>query len=118
MSSIARELEKIINNLEKDTAIFQYNSYDFSKTDTDYKYTIVATGIQKNDLNIEVVDGCLVLKAKPSVKTRFSKDLNHLIYLFEDVDAENITANLSDGLLTVTLPKIKQAKKNVKITIS
>ena len=123
MSAFVIDLEKIINGLATDPtfigpSVAQYNSYDVSKTDTEYKYTFIATGVQKNDLNIEVVDNCIVLKAKPSTISRFSKKIDHLIYLYEDVDVENIRANLADGLLTLSLPKLKQTKKSVKVTIS
>ena len=123
MSVFVRDFEKILNALSTDPTLMgpsvtQYNSYEISKSDNEYKYTFVATGIQKNDLNIEVVDDCIVVKAKPSVQTRFSKKIDHLIYLHKDVDVENIRANLSDGLLTITLPKLQPAKKNVKVSIS
>lgn len=123
MSMFVKDFEKILNSLATDhdligPTVSQYNSYDVSKSDTEYKYTFVATGIQKNDLNIEVIDECIVVKAKPSVQTRFSKKIDHLIYLHKDVDVENIRANLSDGLLILTLPKVQPSKKSVKVSIS
>ncbi len=123
MSAFVRDIEKILNTLASDPnligpTVSQYNSYDISETATEYKYTFVATGIQKNDLNIEVVDNCIVLKAKPTVQTRFSKKIDHLIYLQKDVDVENVRANLADGLLVVSLPRIQASKKTVKVSIS
>lgn len=123
MSVFVKDFERMLNTLVTDTMLYnpnvsQYNSYDISKTDTEYKYTFVATGIQKNDLSVEVVEDCLVLKAMPSTQTRFSKKIDHLIYLHKDVDTENIKANLSDGLLTVILPKLQPTKKSVKVSIS
>lgn len=123
MSAFVRDIEKILNTLASDPnligpTVSQYNSYDVSKSETEYKYVFIATGIQKNDLNIEVVDNCIVVKAKPSIKSRFSKNIDHLIFLHDDVDIENITANLSDGLLSVILPRAQKNKKNVKVTVS
>lgn len=123
MSVFVKDMEKILNSLMTDPtmigpSVAQYNSYDISTSDTEYKYTFVATGIQKNDLNIEVVDNCIAVKAKASVQTRFSKKIDHLVFIQKDVDVENIRASLSDGLLIVSLPRVQQTKKTVKVSIS
>lgn len=123
MSAFVKDFERVLNSLATDPSLLgptvaQYNSYDISKTDNEYKYTFIATGVQKNDLNIEVVDQCIVVKAKPSTQTRFSKNIDALVFLHKDVDVENIRANLADGLLVLTLPRVQPTKKNVRVTVS
>ena len=73
--------------------------------------TLDLPGVQSNDLNLDVENGILSIQAvrkngsdKP---TKFSEQF----YVNEEtVDTSKLEANLSHGVLTVTIPKRKEAK--------
>lgn len=87
-------------------------------------------GVKKEDIDLEVVDGDLVLRAErheeKEVKDehwyrmeRTSGSLYRRLPLPEGINTEQITANLSDGVLEIMLPKPREsAQQPQKIAIS
>lgn len=73
-------------------------------------------GVNRDDINVEMVDGFLTINA-----TRKQKDdtftLNRSVSIPEAVQADKVSATYENGVLTVTLPKQEQAKPR-KIAIS
>lgn len=74
-------------------------------------------GFDKKDLNLEVVDGSLILsghshrdekadKSEETAETRFTRT----VPLPDEVDASAIKAEYTNGVLTVTLPKRPETK--------
>ncbi len=101
-------------------------------SETAENYTLVAEmpGVKENDVELEVKDGTLTLKAHQK-KEEESSDATYRVREFSErhfersfkvgrtVDQDNITAKLEDGLLRVTLPKREDAKaKTVKIEVT
>ena len=101
-------------------------------TETPENYTIVAVtpGLKEKDIELEVHKGALTLKAHQKnekesdgatyrVREFSERHFERSFKLGDTVNQDNITANLQDGLLTVTLPKREEAKpKSVKIKIT
>ena len=91
---------------------------------------VAAPGKKKEDFNIEVKDGILMIsseqKAEKEEKTeqfmrkefsynKFSRSFT----LPENVDQEKIKANYKDGLLLIDLPKMEKTSPKVKkVTIA
>jgi HSP20 family protein len=87
-------------------------------------------GVKKDDIDLEVVDGDLVLRAErhdaKEVRDehwyrmeRSSGSLYRRLPLPEGVAIDHITANLSDGVLEIILPKPHEtAPQSQKIAIS
>lgn len=87
-------------------------------------------GVKKEDIDLEVVDGDLVLRAERQEERevkdehwyrmeRTSGSLYRRLPLPEGVTTDQITANLSDGVLEITLPKPhEQVQQPQKIAIS
>ena len=97
------------------TALFEefYNFSDvIADNGTEFVATIDVPGVSKEDITLDIQDGYLEVKAErksnKTVKTRYVKVSNK-------VDQQNIKASLTDGVLTVTLPKKKQ--KKIEITV-
>jgi len=91
----------------------------YVQTANENAYTITAplVGVTKADLSVNVVDNNLVVSATPSVKTRWSADFKQTWVLNEDADVANVSAKLENGLLTLTVPRIKPATRTVNVTI-
>lgn len=91
----------------------------YFQTSTESAYVIEApmVGVSKNDLKVNVVDNNLVVSATASVKSRFSTSFNQTWLLNEDADINNINARLENGLLTLTIPRVKPATRTVNVTI-
>lgn len=91
----------------------------YVQTSTDISYTIVAplVGVAKNDLTVNVVNNNLVVSAVPSVQSRWSAEFKQTWVLNEDADVANINAKLENGLLTLTIPKVKPATRTVNVTV-
>ncbi len=86
-------------------------------------------GVKKEDIDLEVVDGDLVLRAERQEERevtdehwyrmeRTSGSLYRRLPLPEGVQTGQIKANLSDGVLEITLPKPRETTQPKKIAIS
>ncbi len=67
-------------------------------------------GFEKKDLNLTVKESYLVLDGK---NDEYSIDRSYR--LGDQIDIENINAEVVNGVLTVTLPKITPEKKEITI---
>ena len=82
-------------------------------------YTIEAPmiGVAKQDLSVNVEGNRLIVSANASLKSRFSNNFHQEWILNEDADVSAINAHLTNGLLTLTIPRIKPAVRSVSVTI-
>lgn len=115
-------LDKFIDNAFR-TAMYG----DVFTTSTGYKdlvrnekeksiISLAVPGISREDVSLEVKEeGLLILSFNK--KTDFFKSDYKTWTLPEDIDVENVTAECKDGLLTVTLPKVKRLPSSRKIEV-
>jgi HSP20 family protein len=115
-------LDKFIDNAFR-TAMYG----DVFTTSTGYKdlirnekeksvISLAVPGISKDDIHLEVKeDGLLTLSFDK--QTDFFRSGHKTWTLPEDIDVENVTAECKDGLLTVTLPKLKRLPSSRKVEI-
>lgn len=84
-------------------------------------------GISKDDIDIEIKDGLLTLKSEKQEEKEVKEDAYYVkecrigrykrsFRLPDDIDEENVSADLKDGILSITLPR-KQEVKVKKIEI-
>ncbi|HLI11123.1 MAG TPA: Hsp20/alpha crystallin family protein [Alphaproteobacteria bacterium] len=102
---------------------------DVAQTDQGYEIEAELPGMDEKDLNVTVSDGVLTIRGeKKAEREEKKKDyylsersygtLQRSFRLPESVDAEKISAEFKKGVLTISLPKSKEAKeKERKITI-
>lgn len=119
-------LDKFLNNVFDIYATPGFSS-DFIYTKDEYYVTsdekqwtieIPLPGISKENLKIDIEDNMLTVQALPTVKSKAVKAVKKSWYVDESIDATAIVAKLENGLLTISLPKIKPTKKSVAVTIS
>ncbi len=77
-------------------------------------------GVERNDINVEVVDDYLTVTAVRKVKEgerEESFSFSRSIAIPESVQSDKVVARYENGVLTVTLPKKEEAKPR-KIAVS
>lgn len=98
---------------------------DMSETDTAVEVQTDLPGIKPEEVTVELQDNCLVITAehreeaeqKPENGRKFHRierrqgRFSRSVWLPCPVDEAGIEAKLSDGVLTVTMPKSKQARR-------
>lgn len=94
------------------------NQYYQTETDTEVIIEMTATGISKADLKVEVVDNVLTVEGKPQTKTKLVSSFKKSWSLGEHIDVNAISAKLENGVLVLTLPKLKPLRKTVTIAVS
>jgi len=102
---------------------------DVSETDTAYEVAAELPGLEEKDIEVTVADGMLSLKGEKKSEREEKKKDYHLtersygsfrrsFRIPESVEVDKISAKFAKGLLTVEMPKSKEAKaKQRKIQV-
>ncbi|HLS72295.1 MAG TPA: Hsp20/alpha crystallin family protein [Actinomycetaceae bacterium] len=99
---------------------------DVEETDTSYVVEAELPGVQKDDISIELTNNVLSIhgeaKERERVgilrhKTRRTGEFDYRMTMPSDVDADNVSATLDDGVLRVEVAKTEAAQPK-QITIS
>lgn len=97
------------------------------ESDEDYEVEVAAPGLTKEDFNVHLnEDGDLNIKMESKKEKKEENKKSHYLrrefayakfeqtlILPEDVDKDGISAKVNDGVLTVTLPKVKKEDKKI-----
>ena len=104
--------DNLLNHMyEVDT---KYNKLRFVDKGDFYSLTTPMTGARKEDVHVLVKeDTQLTISYNPKEKNPYTPSFTNK-WSLEGVDAEKISVSLSDGLLTVILPKTKPAQPKVR----
>ncbi|XP_060172778.1 26.5 kDa heat shock protein, mitochondrial [Lycium barbarum] len=98
----------------------------YKEDEKSYKIRYDVPGLGKEDVKITVEDGMLTIKGEHrEEKEEAGSDdefwssksygyYNNSIFLPEDAKADEIKAEMKDGVLTLTIPKTERPKKDVK----
>ncbi len=97
-------------------------NYDIIENDNNYVINVSLPGVKKENILIDVENNNLILTAernenndlKYNYKRTFFGKYEEIFTLSKDVDKDNITASLSDGILIITIPKKDFEKENNK----
>lgn len=93
---------------------------DIEEQDNAYVIEAELPGVEKNDVNIELVANELMItgeikeREREGILRRRTRRIGRFEYrvrLPEQVDADNIDAKLKDGVLTVRVPKLERAER-------
>lgn len=100
---------------------------DIDVSDDSYELTAELPGVKSEDVELRVEDNLLILKGeKKSTRTgddnswserRFGQ-FQRRIQLPDDIAQDEINADFSDGVLTVTMPRTQKATKSRTVSIS
>ena len=98
----------ILNFLLDEQDVVDYVWY--RNDDGDVVYEFAVPGFKKEDITVDFLDGVITIKGKRDVKDRYVgvKEIFRRIYVPK---AEDVEANLSDGVLKIV---IKPQSKNYK----
>lgn len=95
------------------------------ETETAFELALAAPGLKKEDLNVRVLKNQLTISYKSENKTeenteKFTRQefstsqFERSFRLPKNVDAEQIKASYTDGILTVELPKVEVKETEAK----
>lgn len=98
---------------------------DASETEDAYEITVELPGMEEKDIELTLSDGMLTLKGEKKEEREDTKKDYHLTErsygefrrtfpVPDAVDVKNVGAEFRKGVLTVTLPKTKQAKARTR----
>lgn len=120
MSLLNDPYGKFFNNVMSEFAEPWSVTGDYVTHYSSNSYTIEMPliGVKKEDLNIKFEENRLIIKAKPSVTSKFAKQKEIQFIVGEDCDSSNILAALENGLLTIKIPRIIPEKKSVNIKVN
>lgn len=101
---------------------------DIYEKDNVYHVEMDIPGFDKKDVKIECDNGYLTITAERQEQKNSDEDKNYIrrerrygkyqrSFNFGDIDEDSITANFSQGMLKITIPKkeIKETKKIINI---
>lgn len=119
-------LDKFLNNVFDVYATpglvndFTYTKDEYYVNADDKHWTIEMPmpGMSKDNLKVDIEDNMLTIQATSTIKSKAVRNIKKSWYIDENIDVSGISAKLENGLLFVTLPKIKPTKKSIAINIS
>ena len=99
---------------------------DIKETETGYELDVDLPGYKKENVQVELKDGCLTVTAKTAQskdekdengkyirRERYSGTCSRSFYVGEDIEQTDIKAKFEDGILKLSVPK-KEAKPKVE----
>ena len=99
---------------------------DVKETETGYELDVDLPGYKKENVQVELKDGCLTVTAKTAQskdeqdengiyirRERYSGTCSRAFYVGEDIEQNDIKAKFEDGILKLSVPK-KEAKPKVE----
>lgn len=102
---------------------------DACETESGYEIEVSLPGVKKEDISIDFQEGKLTITGERKFEKREDSKRYHMVetqygsfsrtfYLPDNVKADNIKAQLTDGILIVSVPKDehKTMKRQIKIT--
>jgi HSP20 family protein len=100
---------------------------DIEEGDDAYVLEVELPGVQRDDVNIELVGNELMISGELKERerkgivrrrTRRVGRFDYRVMLPSQVEAKNIEANLREGVLTVRVPKQEQGRRRIEVKAS
>ena len=104
---------------------------DVRETEDSYELDIDLPGFKKDEVTLELKDGCLTIQAAKGLdreetvkkgkyirQERYAGSCSRSFYVGEDVEPDQINAKFESGILQISVPKAaKRLPRNSSITI-
>ena len=122
--SMEQILRHILGSMEPVVAATAF-PVNIRQSETGYEIHAILPGMERDDIQLEIKEGLLTIRAKPQVETEDTPraDFWHMemkiqestrgFRLPRDVNPEQITAEYRNGILVVRLPKRAEATPRV-----
>jgi len=97
---------------------FNDKKENFIENENSYGIELALPGFTKEDVNIELNDGIISISSeveKTEENNYFKSSFEKKYYLPEDVNDENVEASMTNGILSITLNKIKELEDTTKV---
>lgn len=97
---------------------FNENKVNFKEDDNSYGIELALPGFKKEDINIELNDSVISISSeveKSDDNSTFKSSFEKSYFLPDDVDIDNIEASMENGVLSITINKIKEVETTTKI---
>ena len=107
--------ENTVTQFDK-SIIYQDRGVRIISNDDNIMYQLDLPGIKASDAKVEIRNGVLSVEAERKDGNNYSKYAQHFLVKESDVDSEKIYANMSEGVLTISIPK-KEESKPVAISV-
>lgn len=116
--------------LAEDSPVFSTSlpAVNIQEREKTFELDLAVPGLEKKDIEISVEEDTLIISAEKEIQQAFDgkftrKEFNYQSFrrafsLPESVDATQISASSSNGVLQITLPKRKEALPQPKRTIA
>ena len=96
------------------------DSYKYRTTvdaqDDSYSITAQVPGLNKDDITIKIEGNTLTIDGRKEITERMESSIHRELTIGNDIDVSKASAEVKDGILTLTLPKKLQKKaKTIKI---
>jgi len=132
MLSLQRQVNSLFEDMFRGVPAFPERgtfalepSIDLKETDDAVEVEAELPGVDKNDIEVTLEDGTLTIKGEKKVEKEESKAGYYMserrygsflrsVGLPPGVDVEKISADFSNGVLKVTLPKIPEAQAKAR----
>lgn len=98
-----------------------FNDVSSNETDNEYKYVLPVPGLNKNDIKIQLFKEDKYLDIsynEENKKTYYMKSFDEKISLSDNADIDNIKAEVKDGVLTITIPKLNKTTVSNPVIIN
>lgn len=128
-----RSFDDTFGGLYNDDEVRKLSHYNIEEDDKSYTIEMDMPGVRKEDLEIGIKENVLSIYAerkrvnKQKLENSENKENNNEVVVSKyeqsfnistkGIDVENIEANLTDGVLKITLPKKEEVKYEKKISI-
>jgi len=135
--NISEEMNRLVGNVfgpegTRETSLFKGTwspAVDISEDSDNFYLHVELPGMKKDDVKVKYEEGMLTLMGEKKSRTEEKKEDYHRIErkygkfersfrITSQIVAEQIAADFSDGILSITLPKAEEVKpKEIDITI-
>jgi len=125
-----RLFDSFFNTDDEETSLAAFSpAVDIKEKEKEYLISVELPGIKKEDIKMNVRDNQLTVSGEKVQEKKSDSDHYHRterVYgsfqrsfrLPETADQENISAEFKDGVLNITIPKLKESiSKNINIKI-
>lgn len=97
---------------------YSKSEYYITASDKEWTIEVPLPGMTKENLKVDIEDSMITIQANTTIKSKAVRNFKCSWHIDEAVDVAGITAKLENGLLLVTLPRIKPTKKSIAVSIS
>ena len=119
------QFDKMFENFFHDNFVTDSTSFnppvDMVENDENYLITVELPGLSKDDVNMTIKDNMMTISGSKKNRYESENDSMHRIEssfgsfsrsfrLPKSIDRENVKANFESGVLSISMPKVEEAK--------